>query len=68
MSEEYKGEITVEGHVGTWYIIDNCIYDGKRVYLLEHETYGDDAACLIVDEDFNLIMEDVWNGFEELDY
>lgn len=68
MSEEYKGEITVEGYAGTWYIIDNCIYDGKKVYLLEHETYGDDAACLIVDEDFNLIMEDVWNGFEELDY
>lgn len=63
--------ITVEGHVGTWYVVDAAVYckDGiaKTVYLLEHEDYGDEAACLIVDENAALIMEDVWNGFSDLE-
>ena len=63
--------IRVEGHVGTWYVIDvtddfreGC--DG-RLFLLEHERYGDEAACLIVDDDFRLVLDDVWNGFDDLE-
>lgn len=60
--------IVVEGHIGTWYVIDSIqAEDGKYYFLLEHEEYGDEAACVIVDEDCNLIMEDVWNGFEDLE-
>lgn len=71
--------ITVEGHVGTWYVIDEGWYrltpdvDGKpktldaHVFLLEHEKYGDEAACIIVDENGALVLEDVWNGFEDLE-
>lgn len=58
--------IKVKGHVGKWYVIDNSYYNGKRVFLLEHETYGDAAACVIVDENGDLILEDVWNGFDDL--
>ena len=59
--------IKVEGHRGTWYVIDEAIYNGKTYYLLEHEEYGDEAAGLIIDEDENLILDDVWNGFDDLE-
>lgn len=60
--------IRVEGHRGTWYVIDEGYHNGRKVYLLEHETYGDMAASVIVDSKGNLLLEDVWNGLEELDY
>ena len=58
--------IIIEGHIGSWYVIDAENVDGARLYLLEHETYGDEAAGLIVDENGNIILEDVWNGFDDL--
>ena len=61
-----KESIKVKGHVGSWYVIDQTIYNGKEVYLLEHETYGDEAASLIVDAKLNVILDDVWNGFDDL--
>ena len=71
--------ITVDGHRGTWYVIDESWYqltpdvDGQpqtiraHVFLLEHEVYGDEAAAVIVDEDGALLLEDVWNGFDDLE-
>jgi hypothetical protein len=60
-----KEGIRVEGHCGTWYVIAEEVYDGKTLYLLEHEQYGDEAACVIVDDEGNLVLDDVWNGFED---
>lgn len=61
--------IRVEGHRGKWYVIDvtNTVKDHKpmTLLLLEHETYGSDAASVITDSGFNLIMDDVWNGFDD---
>ena len=57
--------IVVAGHVGTWYVIDEAEYDGRLLYLLEHEEYGDEAACVIIDSTGALVLEDVWNGFED---
>ena len=59
--------IKIKGYVGKWYVIDKTIWNGGKVYLLEHETYGDEAACLIVNEDFSVVLDDVWNGFEDLE-
>jgi len=72
--------IRVAGHVGTWYVIDEghfvWIEDTPsggvkeihaHLFLLEHERYGDEAAGVIVDEDGNLVLEDVWNGFDDLE-
>lgn len=71
--------IRVEGHTGTWYVIDEGDFvltpdeNGKpqtihaHLFLLEHEAYGDEAACVIVDDAGNLILEDVWNGFDDLE-
>lgn len=58
--------ITVEGHTGTWYVIDTAEVDGQELFLLENEEYGDETANVIVDENGALVMDDVWNGFDEL--
>lgn len=59
--------IRINGHRGTWYVIDTTYFRGQRVFLLEHETYGDMAAGLIVDRTGNIILDDVWNGFTDLE-
>ena len=41
--------IAVEGHLGTWYAVDETEIGGK-VLLLEHEEHGDMAACVGADE------------------
>ena len=32
---------------------------------MEHDTYGDEAAYIIVDERGKLVLEDVYNGFDD---
>ena len=59
--------IKIKGHVGKWYVIDETIWNGAKVYLLEHETYGDEAACLIVNENLTVILDESWNGFDDLE-
>lgn len=61
-----KEGIKVEGHVGKWYVIDETTFRGEPAYLVEHETYGDEAACLIINEKKEVILDDVWNGFLDL--
>ena len=63
-----KDNIKVDGYIGTWYVIDEMMWKCGMVYLLEHETYGDEAACLIVNKNLDVILDDVWNGFDDLDY
>ncbi|SHM92563.1 protein of unknown function [Anaerosporobacter mobilis DSM 15930] len=58
--------IEVDGHIGTWYVIDTEVVDSTKYYLLEHEEHGDGAACIIVDGDGKLVLDDVWNGFDDL--
>lgn len=69
-----KGGITVDGHVGTWHIVDQTQRElphrsGEQdaFYLLEHDTYGEDAAMLIVNKESKVVLDDVWNGFDDLD-
>lgn len=70
--------IRIPGHIGTWYVIDDGWYlytpdkEGMpktyrvHCFLLEHEQYGDEAAGLIVDEHGRIILDDVYNGLDEL--
>jgi len=74
-----SGHIEVEGHLGTWYVIDDGMFEltpdtekgpqtiTAHLFLLEHEEYGDEAACVIVDEDGKLLLDDVYNGFDDLE-
>ena len=57
--------IVVEGHIGTWYAIDETEIGGEKFFLLEHEEHGDMAACVAVNEQGKLVAEDLWNGFDE---
>ena len=57
--------LAVSGHVGTWHTIDHMEVDGHTFFLMEHDTYGDEAACLIVDEHGKLSLSDVYDGFDE---
>lgn len=38
-----------------------------HLFLLESELYGEDAAGLIVNDEKQIVMEDVWNGFDDLE-
>lgn len=57
--------ITVEGHIGTWYSVDETEIGGEKFFLLEHEEHGDMAACVAVNEQGKLVAEDLWNSFDE---
>ena len=57
--------LAVSGHVGTWHTIDHMEVDGHTFFLMEHDTYGGEAACLIVDEHGKLSLSDVYDGFDE---
>ena len=62
--------IRVEGHRGTWYVTDTAKYAKgrrERVFLLEHETYGDEATGIVINKHGTLILDDVWNGFDDLE-
>lgn len=74
-----SNRIKVEGHRGTWCVIAEAWFklmpdiDGRPVtipvhcFLLEHETYGDEIPCLIVDENGALLLDDVCNSFADLE-
>lgn len=64
---EKMTRVKIEGYRGTWYVIESKILPRGEFFLLEHETYGDETACLIVNEKLEVIVEDVWNGFEDLE-
>lgn len=57
--------ISVAQHFGTWHPIEKEEIDGKTFFLLEHDTYGDEAASIIVDEKGILYAQDVFDGFSE---
>ena len=57
--------LTVAGHIGTWHTIDQHEVGGHSFYLMEHDTYGDETACIIVDERGKLVLDDVYNGFDD---
>ena len=57
--------IAVEGHLGTWYAVDETEIGGEKFFLLEHEEHGDMAACVAVNEQGKLVAENLWNGFDE---
>jgi hypothetical protein len=57
--------LAVEGHIGTWHVIDEATVEDQTFFLLEHDTYGDEAASIIVDAKGKLILDDIYNGFDD---
>lgn len=64
----YIDGIEIEGRTGTWYSIGTQVIDHSLYLLLEHEEFGDETEHLIIDHTGELILDDVWNGFDDLDY
>jgi len=61
-------DIKIKDHIGLWYVIDHRFDRGRYLFLLESQTFGDTAPCLIADSSGEIILDNVWNGFEELKY
>ena len=59
--------IAIDRYLGTWYVIGNTIHNGERLFLLENEQQGDDEPALIVDAYCNVILDEVYNGFDDLE-
>lgn len=63
-----KESIKITGYRGRWSEIDRINRDGKNLYLMEHDTYGDMTEGLIIDDENNVVLDDVWNGFDDYFY
>ena len=61
-----RDEIKIEGMKGTWYVIDEKLWNDEIVYLLESEQHGDEAPCIIANENLKVIAVHVANGFSDL--
>lgn len=57
--------LEVTGKAGTWVAYDSVFVDGAEFFLMEHETYGGQAANIIVDKDGKLVVDGVTNGIDE---
>ena len=57
--------LVVAGHIGTWHVIDEATVEDKAFFLLEHDTYGDEAASIIVDAKGKLVLDEIYNGFDD---
>jgi hypothetical protein len=65
---EKSSGIQVEGHEGTWYAIDSLEDGGNKVFLLEHEEYGDETEAIVVNENGEKLFGEVyddWHGHYE---
>lgn len=55
----------LEGKEGRWLAFDNLVVEGKEFFLMEHTTYGKNAAWVVVDGTGKLIVDQVMAGFDE---
>lgn len=51
--------LSVEGHDGTWHSIEELNVQGNTYFLMESETYGQEANMIVVDRAGELIAEDI---------
>lgn len=57
---EKTDNLKVEGHRGTWYVVNQTYFKGEKVFLLESEIWGDEAPYIIVDKYNNIVMDDCY--------
>lgn len=66
---DYIGESNIkleEYPDDTWYVIDTQVLYGEKYYLLENEEWGDEVPCVITDMYGIVVVDDVYNGFDDL--
>lgn len=57
--------IEIKGHKGAFTVIDVDIINSKKVYLVESDIYGEDAPCIIIDSNNSILLDNVFNGFND---
>ena len=62
---ERTSGFSIKGHKGTWHTIDQIELEGEQFFLMEHDEFGNETACIAVSEDGVLVAEDLWNGFDD---
>lgn len=55
----------IEGKAGSWLAFDSIRLEGQDFFLMEHETYGKEAAWVVVDGAGKLAVDHVRNGFDQ---
>ena len=65
--------VKVAGHRGEWSQIAAETFTIRNdkpetLFLMEHDTYGEEAACIVVDREGLLIANDCQDGFDDLRY
>jgi hypothetical protein len=55
--------IKLPDRIGTWYVIDETVHLGRRVFLLQHEQLGDETEALAVLEDGRIICEEIYDDW-----
>lgn len=55
----------IEGKAGSWLAFDSIRLEGQEFFLMEHETYGKEAAWVVVDGAGKLAVDHVRNGFDQ---
>ncbi|MCI8925904.1 MAG: DUF4316 domain-containing protein [Lachnospiraceae bacterium] len=55
----------IEGKTGSWLAFDSIRLEGQEFFLMEHETYGKEAAWVVVDGAGRLAVDNVRNGFDQ---
>ncbi len=58
--------LKVDGHVGTFYKVEDFTRYGRKCYLMESCLYGDDAPWIAVYEDGTLCADTLHNGASDL--
>lgn len=59
-------EVKFKGYKGRWYVIGKTSRFGKTYYLFESTIWGDEAPAIITDETGKILLDDVYNGFDDL--
>lgn len=57
--------LAVTDHIGTWHTIEQTVVNGETYSLMEHDTYGDEAASIIIDSKGRLVLDEIYNGFDD---
>ena len=57
--------VELDGYSGAWNVIENAEIDGRELFMLENDYYGDSVAYIVADKDGNIVDNNVWGDFEE---
>lgn len=62
---ESSFRVELDGYAGAWNVIENAEIDGRELFMLENDYYGDSVAYIVADKDGNVVDNNVWGNFEE---